>query len=333
MNRLCGLAAAAALVGAASWAPAQGVLDRLEREVQEALGDEGTGLEEAGPEREQGFLGLVPDDQEENGTGVRVVEIRPGGPADVAGLMQDDLITGIDGRPVRSLADLERLLTGQPPGTVLEFEVVRDGPDGVESGVVEVTLGRRPGRDPGFDDSQPQAEDLPEPDSSRKTGLLGITMAEVNIGVQRAYGLPVGRGVLVTEVKPRTAAARARIPEGAVIVAFDEKRVDRPEELADLVTAAGRGAVVKLAFYYDGRLFERRLTLGEEQPAAEGPQPPADEPPDDLAANELIAALEARVRGLEARVAELERQLERLTEAAEPATGEARVSDDESDEP
>jgi S1-C subfamily serine protease len=44
-------------------------------------------------------------------TGVEVVEVVSGSPADGAGLSEGDLILELDGRPVTSAADLQRMMT------------------------------------------------------------------------------------------------------------------------------------------------------------------------------------------------------------------------------
>mgnify|MGYP001813384122 FL=1 len=61
------------------------------------------------------------------GGGLRVVQVPPGGAADLAGLRADDIIIGINGTSVRELdyeAIVERLRG--PVGSTVELEVFRD---------------------------------------------------------------------------------------------------------------------------------------------------------------------------------------------------------------
>ncbi|MBI2965762.1 MAG: trypsin-like peptidase domain-containing protein [Chloroflexi bacterium] len=57
--------------------------------------------------------------------GVGIVEIRKGGPADGAGLMVDDIIIQVDGRAIRDLTDLSRLLRQRNAGQTVNVTLVR----------------------------------------------------------------------------------------------------------------------------------------------------------------------------------------------------------------
>ena len=50
------------------------------------------------------------------GGGVRVTSVEPGGPADEAGMTEDDVITGFDGTRIAGIDDLHRLLTEEAVG-------------------------------------------------------------------------------------------------------------------------------------------------------------------------------------------------------------------------
>jgi len=90
---------------------------------------------------EKGYLGVVADDRQDRGRGVRILEVRPGSPAELAGLKADDLVTAAGGIRVRQLDDLSSILEGMAPGDRLEFEVLR----GQSSRKIEVTFGRPQG--------------------------------------------------------------------------------------------------------------------------------------------------------------------------------------------
>jgi S1-C subfamily serine protease len=59
--------------------------------------------------------------------GALVDTVQPGGAADRAGIRVGDSIVDIDGRPVRSLADLRTRLYAEPPGTAPTVTYVRSG--------------------------------------------------------------------------------------------------------------------------------------------------------------------------------------------------------------
>lgn len=86
------------------------------------------------------YLGAVADDRNERGQGVRVLSVRPGSPADMAGLKPQDLVVGVANTRVRQMPDLTAILGRLSPGDKLGLEVIRGG----RPLHVEVTLGQQP---------------------------------------------------------------------------------------------------------------------------------------------------------------------------------------------
>ncbi len=79
----------------------------------------------------------------EAGCGVLVTEVDRDGPLYEAGIEPGDIITAINGTPVRSVADLEEVLSTLNEGDVATFTVLRDG----EEMTFTVTLGAPPSLD------------------------------------------------------------------------------------------------------------------------------------------------------------------------------------------
>jgi len=95
-----------------------------ERELQVLLGDPAWIRE-----RETGLLpadfGFLPSG--EDGPGVRVRSVRPGGPAEGAGLKAGDVLLRADGAAVGGWGGLLRLLKSRKPGDAVKLGVLRDG--------------------------------------------------------------------------------------------------------------------------------------------------------------------------------------------------------------
>jgi serine protease DegQ len=79
----------------------------------------------------RGWLGFVPQDLSDEqaaqlgiaaGGGVTVVNILVKSPAFEAGVRPGDLITGLQGEPVRNSQDLVSRVAALPPGAVVELE-------------------------------------------------------------------------------------------------------------------------------------------------------------------------------------------------------------------
>ena len=60
-------------------------------------------------------------------SGVEVVQVVPGSPAERAGLRAEDLIVALGGRPVEDVDDLQRLMTGELIGSAVGATVLRQG--------------------------------------------------------------------------------------------------------------------------------------------------------------------------------------------------------------
>ena len=58
--------------------------------------------------------------------GIGIVELAPGSPAFRAGLLPKDVILDVDGGPVSTAGDLQRLMVGDAIGRTLELRVLRD---------------------------------------------------------------------------------------------------------------------------------------------------------------------------------------------------------------
>ena len=108
--------------------------------------------------------------------GVHIVNVKPGSPAHAAGLLQWDVVEGVDGVPVASLAELKAELGDKGFGVDVILTVHRGEPGNVSTLSVPLTLGVR-----GFD-----------------RGLIAdakrVARAEVKEGDWPGWGAPLSRG-------------------------------------------------------------------------------------------------------------------------------------------
>lgn len=91
--------------------------------------------------RSQAYLGTVPDMSAGGVDGMRISGVRPGSPADSAGLTAGDVIVELGGTTVKDLYTYSDALYAHQPGDRITIVFLRDG----ERHAVEVTLGRRGG--------------------------------------------------------------------------------------------------------------------------------------------------------------------------------------------
>ncbi|MEH2535625.1 serine protease Do [Bradyrhizobium sp. AZCC 1588] len=159
--------------------------------------------------------------------GALVAEPQQNGPAAKAGIQSGDVITAVNGEPVKDARELARTIGGLAPGTAVKLNVLQKGQDKV----VNLTLGQLPNTvetkaDIGKEDKggATKGTDVPK---------LGLTVAPANsvAGAGR-------EGVVVTEVDPKSAAAERGFKEGDVILEVAGKTVGSPSEVREAIDAA-----------------------------------------------------------------------------------------------
>lgn len=84
-------------------------------------------------EVKRGLLGVTIRDADGVGTvelsGVRIMGVSPGGAADEAGLKEEDVITGVDGKEVKTTSQLQELIARKRPGDAVSISYKRKGND------------------------------------------------------------------------------------------------------------------------------------------------------------------------------------------------------------
>jgi Do/DeqQ family serine protease len=157
------------------------------------------------------------------GAGARVALVERGSPAERAGLRVGDMITAIDGAPVRQALDLRNRLGLVEPGREVEVTYVRDG----ARRTVKVTVAAV---------------------SSELALLAGATLSEIPPN-HPGYG--VVSGVLITRVDRGSQAARLGLLPGDIILGVNGEAISSRDELeALLATSTGR---TTLNLLRDGR--------------------------------------------------------------------------------
>ncbi|NOU27903.1 MAG: trypsin-like serine protease [Polyangiaceae bacterium] len=106
---------------------------------------------------------------------------------------------------------------------------------------------------------------------------LGIQIKDVReLPDERRARLRIGddHGALVEFVAPGSAAAKAKLEPGDVIVAFEGQAIDKATRLQWLASTAGVGKTVVLKVSHSGEVADRKVTLGElDEPKGRGEAP------------------------------------------------------------
>ncbi|MEW6555960.1 MAG: Do family serine endopeptidase [Elusimicrobiota bacterium] len=94
-------------------------------------------------------------------------------------------------------------------------------------------------------------------------GFLGVNIKKVDEVIARQSQLKAPAGVLVENVLENTAADKAGIKRGDIILEFDGKKIDTPEKLQDTVAAAPPNKKVDVVIWRDGSQKTISVILGE----------------------------------------------------------------------
>src|SRR5205085_2679811 len=169
-----------------------------------------------------------------------------------AGLQKDDVITRWNGDTVESARELSRHIRETPAGRSIKLGVLRNGSE-IE---VAVTLGNRgdylshmrveaiaPRAPLAALPAMPAMQAMPARVRLRDGYQLGISLQSMSPQLAEYFGLQKRNGALVTFVDPDSAAAKAGIKAGDVILSIGSKTVENPRQVVEALRSKGEGAV------------------------------------------------------------------------------------------
>ena len=162
--------------------------------------------------------------------GALVADVVPNSPAARAGVQAGDVLTRFDGKAVDSSSTLPVLVSLTESGNEVPVELWRNG----HKETPKIRLEARPG------DNAARAK------TDRSSGGFGLQLQTLTPELRQQLGVEASGGALVSEVAPGSAAARAGLRPGAVVVEVQGKPVSSPSELAGALQKLGSGQVVRL---------------------------------------------------------------------------------------
>ncbi|MED5388247.1 MAG: DegQ family serine endoprotease [Pseudomonadota bacterium] len=91
-----------------------------------------------------------------------------------------------------------------------------------------------------------------------RRGVLGVTIQDLSAELAEAFGVERKNGVVITQVMEDSAAAKAGIKSGDVVIAVDGRPVKRAADLRNIVGMSPVGEKVTLTVLRDGK--QRKMT-------------------------------------------------------------------------
>lgn len=229
-------------------------------------------------------LGVMVSDLDANAKtgGVKIDDVNPDSPAEKAGLKAGDVVVEYDGERVRSARQFTRLVQETPEGRSVAIALLRDGkrqtvnatpetsrmtwnfgPE-VDRAMREAERGLREfrfeepreyrfdgPREFRFDDREPRRFEyrLPEramPFLTQPRGRLGVTVQSLTRDLEEYFGAKNG-GALVSSVTADSAASKAGLKAGDVIVSINGRSVRESDDLLrELEDFTGDATIVVL---------------------------------------------------------------------------------------
>jgi serine protease Do len=170
--------------------------------------------------------------------GVLLGKILPDSPASKAGLKENDVVTEINGQRVEGTAQFRRMIREIPAGRAVQLTVWHDG----RARQLTATLGKADGEHSNSFHAAPGAFAFTLPEVSELAQLpeiefdgalqgmnsrqrLGIDAEDLSGQLGNYFGAPDGEGVLVQDVNGGSAAEKAGLKAGDVIVSLNGERL------------------------------------------------------------------------------------------------------------
>jgi serine protease Do len=190
--------------------------------------------------------------------GALVAGVDDKGPAKPAGIEPGDVIVKFDGKEIKEMRDLPRVVADTPVGKQTPVVVIRKGKEETKT----VTLGR-------LEDGEKLAAVDPKndgaPDNTVVKKTLGIELANLSGELRKRYKIKdTVKGVVITGVDASSPAADKRLSPGDVIVEIAQEAVATTDEFqakVDKLKKDGRKSALLLVAGADGELRFVALSL------------------------------------------------------------------------
>jgi len=165
--------------------------------------------------------------------GVTVANVRPGSPADQAGLKVGDTITAVDGKGLKSGDELVNYISSLKPGYKAKVNYVRNG----KADTTSVTIADRAklfSDRSGEDDDEAEA---PQPADSK----FGIVVKNITPDIASRLDIPANKGVIVQDVKASSFGEDVGLSRGDVILEVNRQQVNSEDDFRKAQTTLKSG--------------------------------------------------------------------------------------------
>jgi len=159
--------------------------------------------------------------------GALVSEVTPASPAEKGGIKSGDIIISFDGKIIKEMNDLPRLVAATAAGKSVAVKVIRDGKEEALTLVIE---------------KMKEGDE----DSLANNDTLGVTVKELTRELAASLRIKDTSGMVVTDVKPDGLAASVGIQRGDLILEINGTRISKTEEYDHALSSLKKEKVIRL---------------------------------------------------------------------------------------
>jgi len=167
------------------------------------------------------------------GSGVTVSSVVAGSPADTAGLKVGDTITSVDSHKVSKGTELVADIASRKPGSKVTLGFLRNGKPQEASVTIADRAKLFAAR---LGDDQENGDE-----SAPKQSKFGVTVRKVTPEMADRLDMPVGKGVIVQDVKPGSFAEDVNLGRGDIVLEVNKQAVNSEEEFAKIESSLKSG--------------------------------------------------------------------------------------------
>ena len=195
-------------------------------------------------EKGKGYLGVVIDDisstlktQLKLEYGAVVKEVREESPAEKAGIREDDIITEVNGTAIKKPATLSRLIKKNAPGDKVNVTLYRNG----DKKSMKIELGEKE-----YVKYHKHGDVMKDFYKIHPRSQMGVKIMDFNDDLAEYFGVSKDEGVLVLEVIEKSAAEKAGIKAGDVILTLNDEVVSESKEIREILSEYDEGEQVSI---------------------------------------------------------------------------------------
>jgi serine protease Do len=201
---------------------------------------------------QRGWLGVVIQDVDKalaeslelgKPQGALINAVEEDGPADKGGILPGDVIVRFNGEPIVDSGDLPHVVGTMAPGAKARVEVYREG----KRKTLNVTVAALDKDEDAVADSG---------DGSDRLGLVTQELTD-----RQAESMRLRGGVVVAQLSVNSAAAKAGIRKGDIIVQLGYSRIDDIDEYFQVIAELPENTPIAIRFYRQGRAIFRTFVI------------------------------------------------------------------------